>query len=75
MKPIELRTAFTFDCEECGRENFVRGIVHEFSEEEYEDLKERFNIDKDMLGDWISCPEIVECQYCNAKFLSLNFGI
>lgn len=74
MKLIELRTAFAFDCDNCGKENFVRGVVHEFSKEEMDDLKDRFNIDRSILGDWISCPEIVECQYCNTKFISLNYN-
>ena len=73
MKAIELRTAFAFDCDNCGKENFVRGIVHEFSQEEIDDLKDKFGIDRQTIGDWMTIPEVVECQYCKTQFLSLNY--
>jgi hypothetical protein len=38
---VELRPAYAWDCDECGRENFSNGIVAELSNEERDELRTR----------------------------------
>ena len=67
MKTVELRTAYAFDCEECGRENFVRAVVHEFSVEERTEMMEMFGEDQ-VDGEFVSVPETVQCSFCGCEF-------
>ena len=41
MQKVELRLAFTYICEECGKANFVNGILEEWTEEEMEDFRKQ----------------------------------
>lgn len=66
-KTVELRTAYAFDCEECGTENFVRATVHEFSPEETDELREEHGVEGET-GDWVSVPETVTCRKCGCEF-------
>jgi hypothetical protein len=72
-KKVELRPAYVFDCDECGRENFVRGIVPEFSEEELAEIRLEQGIEPWEMGDFVTMPEVVKCQHCNAVFESAHF--
>ena len=67
-KYIELHAAYMFDCEMCGRENFIRAISPEFSDEEKDELKKEMGIEEDGLADLLLLPEKVICQFCNVEF-------
>jgi predicted nucleic acid-binding Zn ribbon protein len=67
-KPIELHPAFVFDCDECGRENFVREIVEEHDEETDSELRSEHSIEPYEEGHWVLTPTTVTCQHCNADF-------
>lgn len=64
---IELRAAFAWDCEACGRENFARAIQLELSPDEQQEFA-------DALGRRcrprfrLMAPRNVQCQFCRAKF-------
>lgn len=66
-RTIELHTAYAFDCDECGHENFVRAVVHEFSPEEKEEMQEEFG-ESGATGDFVSIPSIVRCSHCGCEF-------
>lgn len=60
-----LHHAFRWDCDSCGRENFVRAIS---MEREYIESKLGEDIETD--GDYVLYPAIVVCQHCTSQYLS-----
>lgn len=64
---IELRPAHTWDCEDCGRENFCRGVVYEPSPEDQAEFEEETGQPFEM-GHWMTAPEAVTCAHCGATF-------
>lgn len=64
---IELHPAHVWDCDECGRENFCRGIVVEPSEEERAEMEEAMG-EPFVMGDWLTAPNEVTCAHCGAEF-------
>jgi hypothetical protein len=68
MVKIELHPAYAWDCDACGRENFVRGLVAEMSEEELADARERFGLESWEMGGFLRVPVVVVCQFCGADF-------
>lgn len=70
MKSIELHLAFVFDCDYCGRENFVRSVTGDFSEEELQELREEHGVEVYKLGEWHTRPGVVKCNFCGAGFLT-----
>ena len=61
---IELHAAWRWDCDECGLENFVRGI---HLEEEH--LTQR---QQNILGEaewWVVYPAEVECKNCKSDYV------
>lgn len=77
MKSAHLSTAYVYDCDECGGENFVRAAVVEESEQEsiaFEELRLR-GVDPDEVGlggQWVTVPETVTCQHCGTKFKAFD---
>jgi len=71
---VELRPAYVWDCPECGREVFIRGIVPEMASEEDEELRDEFGIQPYEEGDWVMMPKEVTCSHCKMKFPTLHFG-
>lgn len=68
VKTVVLRTAYAFDCEDCGRENFGRSLALECSPEEEEELRLNHGIDPWDTGNWVQRPDKVTCQFCGAEF-------
>ena len=68
MVKIELHPAYAWDCDACGRENFVRGLVAEMSEEELAEARERFGLESWEMGGFLRVPVVVVCQFCGADF-------
>ena len=68
---IELRPAYAWDCEECGREQFSRCIVPELNAEEIEELKQEHGIERWELGEFQMMPTTVNCKDCGAVFDSM----
>ena len=66
MRTVELRPAHTWDCDECGRENFCRGIVAELTPEEKAEIADAGGSIE--TGHWLTAPEAVECAHCGAAF-------
>lgn len=68
---IELHAAFFWDCPECGRENFVRGVKPEFSASELAELRDEHGINPWETGSFLLRPNDVKCCHCNEKFAVL----
>ena len=65
---IELHPAFVYDCDNCGRENFVRAVRIEADEETMQELREEHGIEAYDVGDWCQAPVTVKCAYCNTEY-------
>lgn len=70
---VELRTAYAWDCDACGRENFCRAVVAEFSEEETKEIREDHGIQPWEEGMFVTIPEEVACGFCGAEFETKDF--
>ena len=60
---VELHAAWRWDCPECGREQWVRGIQLEtehLSEEQRDRLEEA--------EWWVLYPEMVQCKDCKSPY-------
>lgn len=67
---VELHPAFFWDCPDCGRENFCRGIKPEFSSSELAELREEHGVQPWECGDFVMQPTEVTCNYCGKAFAS-----
>lgn len=72
VKTVELRTAYAFDCEHCGRENFVRAVVAELSEDERDELRSEHGVDG-ITGSMVTIPTTVTCCCCKQIFKTSDF--
>ena len=70
---VTLRPAYAWDCPDCGRENFERGVVPEFSEEDLEELRGECGVQPWEEGAFVTMPEEVECRHCGLSFATLHF--
>ena len=70
---VEVRLAFAFNCAQCGQENFVNSVMHEFGPDEQAEMAEDLG-EKPQTGNWITHPEHVKCCRCGAEFRAVNPG-
>lgn len=73
MKTVELRTAYVWTCEECGRDNFARSVVFEFDDETRAELEEKYGDEEFDEGEWVRIPDEVECVFCLEKYKTLDY--
>jgi hypothetical protein len=68
---VELHPAHVWDCDECGRENFCRGVVMEISEQDREAMIARYGGKEEdwQTGNIISAPDEVTCAHCGQTFV------
>lgn len=62
MQKVELHTAFAWTCDNCGRDNFTRGI---------QPSPESLEVDERELlseGEWVMRPNMVVCTACSTHF-------
>ena len=72
--PVELRPAYVWDCPECGREVFCRGLVPEMSAEATEELQAEHGIQPWDEGDFVMMPTEVVCPHCGNSFETVHFS-
>lgn len=75
LQKIELHPAHTWDCDNCGRENFCRGVPHEMNPDDPQDaeliaIAKEANEESGMpiTGFWITAPEEVTCIHCGTTY-------
>lgn len=73
VETIEISLAFAFVCSHCGKENFVRGVLHEFTGDEKAEYAAEIG-ERPETGQWITHPEHVTCNGCGADFRAVNPG-
>ncbi|MFZ5831957.1 MAG: hypothetical protein ACOY3P_17880 [Planctomycetota bacterium] len=71
---VELRPAYVWDCQECGREVFERGVVCEADAESEAEMREEHGIEPWEEGAWIMMPETVACPHCGATFATHHYS-
>lgn len=65
---VELHLAFSWDCPNCGREQFTRGVQPEFSPEDLERIRVEKGVDPELCGSFLMQPEKVCCAECEQWF-------
>jgi predicted RNA-binding Zn-ribbon protein involved in translation (DUF1610 family) len=73
VKTVEVQLAFLFTCPECGKENFVKSVFHEFDPDEQRELTEELG-ERPETGGWVTHPECVACPACGSEFRAINPG-
>lgn len=71
MKTAELHTAYQWDCEECGQENFCRAVVWEITQDDAAFMQEQYGEAPEgpwTTGNWVSVPAEVTCSRCGMTF-------
>lgn len=66
METVELHQAFLWVCEECGTDNFARGV--ELSPEEVE----RMGVDPAEDGCYLMAPSEVKCSICEHQYKAVD---
>jgi DNA-directed RNA polymerase subunit RPC12/RpoP len=67
---VELIPAYVWDCPECGRENFQRGIIAPITEEDREEMV----LEENAVGHWTTIPNVVTCKHCGSAFDTVSYG-
>jgi hypothetical protein len=65
IEAAELRQAFEWTCDGCGRDSFARAVIAEFSPEEAAEMREE---GADPRQGWVTIPETVTCQHCGRTY-------
>lgn len=60
--------SWTYDCEHCGRENFVKTEMFEVSEEEIAELIGEYGDDYEQELGSVIPPKRVKCEFCETMF-------
>lgn len=71
--PVELIPAYVYDCPECGRENFVRGVVVDLPPDEMTRMREEFGYEPWDDGLFLTIPNTVTCKWCASVFSAVDF--
>jgi transcription elongation factor Elf1 len=72
MRTVELHPAHTWDCDDCGAENFVRCVVPEMSEEDLAELRDDHGVQPWETGQFMTMPNEVTCAKCGATFTTAH---
>jgi hypothetical protein len=62
---IELRTAYEWTCDKCGRDNFARAVVPESLEGLLPDDLDPEDFEG---GEWVMKPGTVTCRHCGTTY-------
>lgn len=79
-KKVEMRPAYQWTCDSCGRDQFESAIVADFSEEDRLEtakslgLVEEYatEIPEDLTGDFMTYPDSVKCNHCDSEFETID---
>jgi hypothetical protein len=75
MKKVELHSAYVWDCDECGTENFVRAVTIDLNPDDEEDAKAIEALYPEGVPEGagvkaMTCPNRVVCKHCKTEFKS-----
>ena len=66
---IELRPAYAWTCDRCGRDNFTNVVIPELTTEEAAEVKRQLGE-----GFFYCAPEVVICSHCSESYAVIEFG-
>lgn len=80
VNKVEMRPAYEWTCEECGRNSFESAMVAEWSPEERVEQARHMGligefdtvIPEELTGDFVTHPDEVTCQHCGATFETVH---
>lgn len=80
MRTVELKTAYHWNCDECGADNFDLGIKPEFGPGEKEEFFRNIHGLEDfseLPEDWekfeaVAIPDVVTCCECGEVFATID---
>lgn len=65
---VELKDAVYWDCPNCSKRNFQIPASIELTQEEFEEMREEYDIDEDDVGIFVESIKEVKCQFCNEEY-------
>ena len=71
---VEMRPAYEWTCENCGRNNFESCIVLEMTDDERQEQLDHMGLGDNEAaqefigGHFVTSPEVVTCKHCGSKF-------
>jgi len=71
IREVELRHAYVWTCDECGRDNFHNGLTldpSQWTPEELAAKRKEFGIEPGEECEWMWRPDTVVCEFCGAEF-------
>lgn len=71
MTHPELRLAYEWTCDACGRDQFLRAVhldTSQLSEEELRELRDDHGVEPWEPGRWLMRPDRVQCRFCGTEF-------
>lgn len=71
---IEIRLAYTWTCEECGRDNSCHAISPQYDTELEWQMKEHFGYGMNDGGQFMMSPSRVTCGHCHETFETQDRG-
>ena len=69
LMTVELHIAFTWTCDDCGMDNYVRSINVEMDEHQAFHERDRMGISQEGGGTFCTMPRGVTCHSCGARFV------
>lgn len=72
---VTLNPAYSWDCPECGRESFCRGLVPEMADEDFRALREDYGVEAWEEGCFMMMPQRVGCSHCGESFATTHYGV
>jgi hypothetical protein len=72
-KSVDLRAAFAWTCDNCGKDNYCEGIIPDVKEVMPE-MPEEMNT-QEIKGAWVMIPSKVKCNNCKAIFIAIPLGM
>ena len=71
---VEMWPAYGWTCDDCGRDNFERGVTPHLEPEEEQFLRDEMGYDDEQEGLFTCAPDEVTCPHCGAVFETLHWG-
>jgi L-asparaginase II len=71
---VELHQAYSWCCDHCGRDNFVRAVTVELSEEDRQQMALECGDEDWTTGRWVAAPEVVTCETCGTEYETVDPG-
>lgn len=68
MSKVGLHPAWSWDCPDCGSENFERGLAPEMADEDAQEIREEMGIEPGDEGCIMQMPTLVYCHACGCDY-------